>query len=74
MELGLFQQQNLSLVMTAELRQAIAILQYPCYELSRFLQEQAVENPLIELSESSAVFEKSKRKRFKKTVLTRMLT
>ena len=38
MELGLFQQQNLSLVMTAELRQAIAILQYPCYELSRFLQ------------------------------------
>ncbi|WHY71487.1 RNA polymerase factor sigma-54 [Fictibacillus enclensis] len=66
MELGLFQQQNLSLVMTAELRQAIAILQYPCYELSRFLQEQAVENPLIELSESSAVFEKSKKKALQK--------
>ncbi|MDN4072145.1 RNA polymerase factor sigma-54 [Fictibacillus terranigra] len=66
MELGLFQQQNLSLVMTAELRQAIAILQYPCYELSQFLQEQAVENPLIELSESPAFFNNDKKKALQK--------
>ncbi|OYD56087.1 hypothetical protein CGZ90_19410, partial [Fictibacillus aquaticus] len=51
MEMGLYQQQNLSLVMTTELRQAIAILQYPGYELSSFLQEQANENPLIEVVE-----------------------
>ncbi|MCF6138672.1 RNA polymerase factor sigma-54 [Pseudalkalibacillus berkeleyi] len=51
MELGLFQTQSLKLVMTNELRQAITILQYPTLELSNFLQQQATENPIIELIE-----------------------
>ncbi|SFD44537.1 RNA polymerase, sigma 54 subunit, RpoN/SigL [Bacillus sp. OV194] len=70
MELGLFQQQNLSLVMTAELRQAIAILQYPCYELYQFLQEQAVENPLIELADSPVFFNNDKKKALQKSKTT----
>ncbi|RGP35035.1 hypothetical protein D1012_22260, partial [Pseudotabrizicola alkalilacus] len=41
MEMGLFQQQSMNLVMTTELRQAIAILQVPSYELTSYLQEQA---------------------------------
>ncbi|WP_194841286.1 RNA polymerase factor sigma-54 [Salinibacillus xinjiangensis] len=51
MELGLFQKQKMKLVMTTELRQAISLLQYSSTELSQFLQEQAAENPLIELEE-----------------------
>ncbi|WLR50508.1 RNA polymerase factor sigma-54 [Bacillus tianshenii] len=53
MELGLFQQQTLKLVMTTELRQAITLLQYSALDLSEFLQEQSMENPLIELREST---------------------
>lgn len=45
------QRQELNLVMTAELRQAIELLQYSTYELYDFIQEQALENPLIELEE-----------------------
>jgi RNA polymerase sigma-54 factor len=56
MEMGLFQQQSMNLVMTTELRQAIAILQVPCYELTSYLQEQALENPLIEISEPKGMF------------------
>ncbi|WLD92894.1 RNA polymerase factor sigma-54 [Alkalihalobacillus sp. AL-G] len=52
MELGLFQTQSMKLVMTQELRQAITILQYPVLELSQFIEQQAVENPLVELRES----------------------
>ncbi|GIN71481.1 RNA polymerase sigma-54 factor [Bacillus sp. J14TS2] len=51
MELGLFQKQTTNLVMTTELRQAIALLQYSTMELAQFIQEQALENPLIELEE-----------------------
>lgn len=51
MELGLFQKQTVDLVMTAELRQAIGLLQYNTVDLFQFIQEQAVENPLIELEE-----------------------
>lgn len=53
MELGLFQQQTMKLVMTNELRQAISILQFSRQELAEFIQEQALENPLIELKEPS---------------------
>ncbi|MBY6036836.1 RNA polymerase factor sigma-54 [Fictibacillus nanhaiensis] len=56
MEMGLFQQQSMSLVMTTELRQAIAILQVPGYELASYLQEQALENPLIEILEPKGMF------------------
>ncbi|WP_408007715.1 RNA polymerase factor sigma-54 [Pseudalkalibacillus sp. A8] len=51
MELGLYQTQSMKLVMTQELRQAITILQYPTLELSQFLHQQAMENPLIDLEE-----------------------
>src|SRR5690625_2687230 len=53
MQLGLFQKQTMNLVMTTELRQAIALLQYSSMELSEFIQEEAMENPLIELEEKS---------------------
>lgn len=53
MELGLYQTQSLKLVMTNELRQAITILQYPTLELSQFLRQQAIENPIIELVEKN---------------------
>ncbi|PWA12575.1 RNA polymerase sigma-54 factor [Pueribacillus theae] len=52
MELGLFQKQTTKLIMTTELRQAIAILQYSAVELTDFLKEEALENPLIELKEN----------------------
>ncbi|KQL46440.1 RNA polymerase sigma-54 factor [Brevibacillus choshinensis] len=49
MGLGLFQEQTLKLVMTPELRQAITILQYSAIDLISYLQEQANENPVIDL-------------------------
>lgn len=51
MEMLLQQRQTMNLVMTADLRQAIALLQYSTYELYQFIQEQELENPLIELVE-----------------------
>ncbi|BAB07282.1 RNA polymerase factor sigma-54 [Halalkalibacterium halodurans] len=53
MEFGLFQQQTTSLVMTNELRQAISLLQYSTVDLAAFIEEQALENPLIELKDRS---------------------
>ena len=44
--------------MTQELRQAITMLQYNVQELSEFLYEQSLENPLIELGG----FEREKKK------------
>ncbi|WP_257351889.1 RNA polymerase factor sigma-54 [Pseudalkalibacillus decolorationis] len=58
MELGLFQTQSMKLVMTQELRQAITILQYPTLELSQFIEQQAVENPLVELQETTTIDQK----------------
>ncbi|WNB92826.1 RNA polymerase factor sigma-54 [Bacillus sp. NEB1478] len=66
MEMGLFQQQSLNLVMTTELRQAIAILQVPGYELASYLQEQALENPLIEILEPKGMFTTLKKSPSKK--------
>ena len=51
-------QQSLRLAMTQELRQAITMLQYNVQELSEFLYEQSLENPLIELGG----FEREKKK------------
>lgn len=48
---GLVQQQQIKLVMTAELRQSITILQYSATDLMDFLREQANENPLLEIEE-----------------------
>ncbi|MEB1808665.1 MAG: RNA polymerase factor sigma-54 [Bacillaceae bacterium] len=51
MDVGLFQQQTTGLYMTKELRQAISLLQYSTTELTQYIQEQALENPLIELED-----------------------
>lgn len=53
MELGLYQEQRLKLMMTNELRQAITLLQYSGIELSEFIHQQALENPLMELKEQN---------------------
>lgn len=52
MHTGLFQQQSLKLVMTKELTQAITLLQYSTLDLTKFLEEQTLENPLIEVRSS----------------------
>jgi RNA polymerase sigma-54 factor len=46
---GLFQQQTQKLMMTQELSQAIALLQYSTQELTSFLESKALENPLIQI-------------------------
>lgn len=51
MDLGLFQQQSIKMVMTQELKQAIAILQFSQTELLQYINERALENPLIELQD-----------------------
>lgn len=63
MEFGLFQQQSTSLVMTQELRQAIHLLQFSAADLSTFIQEQALENPLLDVQEPPKEMEIGKRER-----------
>ncbi|QIZ10531.1 RNA polymerase factor sigma-54 [Priestia megaterium] len=46
---GLWQQQTLKLAMTQELSQAIALLQYSAHELTAFLEDKALENPLLQV-------------------------
>lgn len=46
---GLWQQQSLKLAMTQELTQAIALLQYSTQELTSFLENKALENPLLQV-------------------------
>jgi RNA polymerase sigma-54 factor len=46
---GLWQQQTLKLAMTQELSQAIALLQYSAQELTAFLEDKALENPLMQI-------------------------
>ncbi|WHY85348.1 RNA polymerase factor sigma-54 [Neobacillus novalis] len=46
---GLWQQQTLKLAMTQELSQAIALLQYSAQELTDFLENKALENPLMQI-------------------------
>ncbi|WP_298785193.1 RNA polymerase factor sigma-54 [uncultured Marinococcus sp.] len=48
--LELQQKQEMSLVMTQELKQAIALLKLSSQELSDYLQDEALENPLMELT------------------------
>lgn len=50
---GLWQQQTLKLAMTQELSQAIALLQYSAQELAAFLENKALENPLITIHDIS---------------------
>ncbi|MEW6524683.1 MAG: RNA polymerase factor sigma-54 [Bacillota bacterium] len=53
MSYSLSLQQQQKLVMTPELRQAIAILQMNTLELSQHLEEQLLQNPVLELSEDA---------------------
>ncbi|RAL24482.1 RNA polymerase factor sigma-54 [Thermoflavimicrobium daqui] len=48
----LVQEQRMKLLMTPELRQAIQLLQYSAVELEQYIQEQANENPLLEMISS----------------------
>ena len=50
---GLHIEQTQKLIMTPELRQAIAILQLSAPELSLYVEEQLLENPLLEIQEES---------------------
>lgn len=60
MKLVLQQKQQLNLVMTTELRQAITLLQYSTQDLYDYLKEQELENPLIELVEKNETYDYSK--------------
>ncbi|NEU30156.1 RNA polymerase factor sigma-54 [bacterium LRH843] len=61
MEFGLFQHQSTNLVMTQELRQAIHLLQLSATELSTFIHEQALENPLLDVQEPKKELELKRR-------------
>lgn len=71
MKAGLFQQQTLKMAMTQELTQSIALLQYTTQELSSFLENKMLENPLLSVDETQSVMyqpklNRSKRERSKK--------
>jgi RNA polymerase sigma-54 factor len=50
---GLWQKQTMKLAMTQELTQAIALLQYSSQELVTFLEEKAIENPLLQVEHTN---------------------
>ncbi|MEH7223564.1 RNA polymerase factor sigma-54 [Bacillus sp. JJ1566] len=68
MQTGLFQQQSLKLVMTKELTQAITLLQYSSLDLTKFLEEQTLENPLIDVKTTD--FGRSKKTKITKDTYT----
>ncbi len=53
MRIGIVQEQSLTLNMTQEIRQAIALLQYSSAELASYIQDIAMDNPLIEVKETA---------------------
>ncbi|MCG0239411.1 MAG: RNA polymerase factor sigma-54 [Firmicutes bacterium] len=53
LEYGLTLQQQQRLVMTQELRQALTVLQLPVVDLERFIQQQLLENPVLEVREEA---------------------
>ncbi len=53
MKAGLWQHQTMKLAMTQELTQAIALLQYSSQELIEFLENKAIENPLLQIEAGS---------------------
>ncbi|NSL53166.1 RNA polymerase factor sigma-54 [Calidifontibacillus erzurumensis] len=70
MKQGLVQLQTTKLVMTTELRQAISLLQFSSAELMQFLQEQATENPLLNVVEPLQIYASKKRKKKNSTTFT----
>jgi RNA polymerase sigma-54 factor len=67
MKAGLFQQQTLKMAMTQELTQAIALLQYSTQELSTFLENKMLENPLLLVDESHIFQPKRNRSKSERT-------
>jgi RNA polymerase sigma-54 factor len=57
-----FLEQQQKLVMTPELRQAIAILQMSTLELNDYIQQELEENPFLEVKEADDSFEQEKQK------------
>lgn len=53
MSMGLNLEQTQKLIITPELRQAIAILQLSALELSEFLEQELMENPVLEIGEET---------------------
>ena len=69
---GLWQQQSLKLAMTQELTQAIALLQYSAQELTSFLENKALENPLLQVENKNIqpinpLIDRNRRKHTKNT-------
>ena len=56
---SLVQVQKQTLTMTPELQQSIHILQLSSYELSQYLQEQALENPLLDIESFTSSYLKA---------------
>ncbi len=50
---GIYQEQTQKLMMTPELRIAIKILQYSAIELAEYIQQEAAENPVLEIREEA---------------------
>ena len=53
MNYGLSMQQTQKLIMTPELRQAIAVLQMPAIELGEYIEQELLNNPALELKEET---------------------
>ncbi len=66
---GLWQQQTLKLAMTQELKQSIELLQFNSQELTAFLEEKALENPLMELNSNFVKTMDPRAQRIKKSKL-----
>jgi RNA polymerase sigma-54 factor len=58
---GLHMQQTQRLIMTPELRQAIAVLQLPVTELSDFIENELLENPCLEAEPREELVEPERR-------------
>lgn len=66
--MSLGQKQNLNLIMTGELRQAIHLLQYSTTELYEYIEQQQFENPFIELIEKEGTKPSSQKDRRAKSI------
>ncbi|WP_338471838.1 RNA polymerase factor sigma-54 [Niallia sp. XMNu-256] len=67
---GLWQHQTVKLAMTQELKQAITLLQYSSIELQEFLENKALENPLMQIEMANVEVMDPRYDRIKKTKTT----
>ncbi|WLR41426.1 RNA polymerase factor sigma-54 [Bacillus carboniphilus] len=56
MKAGLYQEQTLKLTLSTEMQQAISLLQYPSLQLYSYLEQLSIDNPLIEVEQTSEIF------------------